>query len=278
MTGTISETLTLTDITNAPHFDIADVYFWDYDRTLGEVEPVRQRIADAGQGLPIDWGLYHDAVDRIEDDGGSAQPFMLIREQLTPDEYQQYCDSFQRHPLPLLYKDAMVLMETVHESPVTPNFIVTAAADMEGQAVKVAGSGVTSHFEVVPIKLDEQGIPRSGPKGPELAKWIGSRGTFDVVAMDGTDLLAVLHAKTGILVDDKKSALQELPAQARAVHLERLNEKRTKSQSGELPEGALVINSLTELIPHMSKTPIPGLELPATTRFVPVLTALGHNI
>jgi hypothetical protein len=278
MTGTISETLTLHDINQAPHFDISDVYFWDYDRMLGQVEPAKQRIIEAGRSFPIDWERYHADMANVENDGGSAQPFQLIREQLSPDDYREYCNSFRRHPLPLLYDDAVVLLNTVHEDPVTPNLIVTAAADPEGQAVKVSGSGVISHFEVVPIENDEHGIPRSGPKGPELAKWIGSQGTFDVVAMDGTNLLAVLHAETGTLVDDKKSALEQLPPQAKAVHLERLNEKRTKSQAGKLPEGTLVINSLTELIPYINKSSIPGLELPATTRFVPVLTVLGRNI
>jgi len=253
-----------------PHVHAPYAYVLDYDRTLGDTAAAMDRFYDAAAPFGIDKAVVEEAKSAVENDGGSFSPLALARARLAPipGAYEQFRQNFIGGSRSLLYPDTRPLLGDLQSDPVTPHLVLTAGADLAWQALKLAGSGYTGHAEIVPMRLNEAGIPKADPKGPVLAQWLGQSGTFSFVAMQDEAPVAVYTAEKAVLVDDKADALGGLPEGAQGVLIRRPSEKLLASQKGELPEGAIVISSLAEL--QINRPLVPADAPLGITKFIPL--------
>jgi hypothetical protein len=229
-----------------PHFAVPKAFALDMDRTLVQVPAGVSRLVEVGSGFGIDSDQIKTAQRAKEADGGSFDPLQFIEAELTDNEFTDFGDKFIRagHP-PLTYPDTELLFNRLLGGPATPHLLVTYGINRLWQAIKVAGSGCYGYTEIMDHTV----------KGPQIASWRGWQGTFDFVGLSEDEQpVAVYHAQSVELVDDKAKSFTGMPPNTTGAHLVRPGETRMLSQQGDIPPH---LQSRVRVIPGLGELSVP---------------------
>lgn len=241
-----------------PEYHLDTVWVFDYDRTLGQVGPSRDRLLDLGQLHGISPHTILESQNKIESDGGSFDPLHFFEASLGKVAFSELCDAFIE-PLPylrkvigdqaaertskephfrsIIYSDASRIIDDVE----IPRLIMTYGVNPQWQYLKTAASGYAGYVHIM----------EHSKKGPVIESWQNSEGYFDFLGVtEQAESQAIYHAKKIILVDDKAVSFEDLPEACEGVYLRRPDEPLLPSQKGALPPNVSTIATLKEIINH----------------------------
>lgn len=224
----------------------------DYDSTLGvtgRLPSAERAEVEGAMGLLLEVASSDsfrgcrqkviDAWQAAEDSGGSFDSLSYIESLLPPEAREQFRRAYEDNApgIPLLYPDSESYLAILNQAPAVPNFTLTYG-NQAWQELKTRTSRIPGHIEVTSRKK----------KGPVLESMRSEDGTFQLVAADEANRpVAIVHAASMLLVDDKPTSFDGLPDDCSGVLIDR-GEGRRKSQEGTIDPGRItVVRSLAEI-------------------------------
>ncbi len=218
-----------------PHFSMtAPIKAIDIDRCVlktGDCVGITLEAAEAFGMTAEETAAVCAAQAAIEQDGGSFEPLSAIKAALPTKKYMAFGDFLLKSTQAQgVYPDAARLQQRLWRpgdlGQPFPHYYATWGVSPLWQGVKAPMADC--HGLVV--------ITRSSDKGPLMDELEGPSGTDDLIGVDtnGTPV-AVFHAPSQEIVDDKTNAVKSLSRKNRGKVLWRRDEKRLPSQGTEIP-------------------------------------------
>lgn len=237
-----------------PHIETSVAYATDWDGTAGIVDQnmhlLTESASDFYGGIA---NILANARAQSAGHDGSFDPLAETESLLTDDQFDTCGELFiaSHSGRQTLYDDTAAYLSKLQEVG-TAHFILThgknplwqMAKVVAGlrQAMRTAGTHGAAYVEVI-TGLKE--------KGPHIADTFGPDGTFDFLGLNTNGQpVAVFHAKTLQLVDDRSYSHEGLPRQACGVLLKRPEAplaRRNEMVSAAVQDRVQVLCSLSEL-------------------------------
>lgn len=201
----------------------------DLDRTLLDSDAVMKRFSIIASQYGIDVEQIKKSQAKVEQDGGSFNPLVFIKNAHIPEE--EFCQKFiaSDNP-PILYDDAQPFLDRLDARNV-PYHILTYGVSSTWQELKLKAIGFHNNATI----LDKS------EKGGEIIKWMRDDDKFAMIIGDKR-----YTADSVCLVDDKPNAFNSFPAGCTGFLLRR-RDNLLPSQQGVFPKVVEIVNSLNEL-------------------------------
>lgn len=252
-----------------PHLWVPEAYCLDMDRTTLRsdrcLEHLTSLVLDPSYGL--DGATILEQQLSTEADGGTYNPTAYLEEHLDPQAFDRLGQVFMGISDPTLaYPDAKPLYSALSASPGVPHHMLTFGTTAAGhpslwQGMKAPHSQFDGYVE----------ITSQPDKGPHIETMRGPSGTFDYFGLDELGQpIAVYHAASVVLVDDKALAHTHLPQDCRGYLLMRPEEPRLPSQGTEVPANVAdrvqIVRKLSSIVTDHEVRPnncLGGINAPA---------------
>jgi hypothetical protein len=239
------------------HVNVPAIIQNDYDGTLGITGRLPQdgRSVEGAIGLLLsiaasdDFALHPtiilDAWEAAEDSVGSFDSLGLVKQHLSDEAYQMFCARYAANEtgIDLLYPDARRYLNELNRDFAVPNNTLTYG-NRDWQLAKTSAARVPGHVEITSRKH----------KGPVIEEMRGPEGTFDFAATTTDNkLVAIIHARKAILIDDKPTSFEDLPEDCSGILMDRL-EGTKQSKVGSVNSGQVATVHSFDEIAGLSKT------------------------
>ena len=219
----------------------------DFDRCLGNIEGsfdiLKEVVHDLGV---VDRQVFKSMREEVESDGLTFSALEQITKR-TPsvnldDIEKLYLERANLEPDNLLEPGAMEFINFLRKTSI--NFCIMSFGDVRWQTIKIQSSGIG----MVPMA-----IVGNVKKSDYIRKWLDrGSGTFQIPERFFVDNMSKMSNEV-VLVDDKISAFENLPKEARGYYVSGSSSKYLTKQIGKLPSSVIHISHIDEIITYESK-------------------------
>ena len=217
-------------------------YALDFDRCLGNVEATFNLLVDAAEDLPeIRKGSLQVARHDVEATGGSFSVFEYIKDVYPDVDIATIEDNFLKKAEAiantLLEPGAIELINFLTSN--HSEFCIMSYGDPRWQTLKIIASGLGEIPKII--------VPDK-KKGYFIANWKNSDNDGFIVPESGFKDNLSKEVSEVVLVDDKVSAFEGLPDNARGYLVQAWARKDEKTHINELPKNIAIVTQIDEII------------------------------
>lgn len=226
--------------------EIETFFVVDFDRCLGNIEGSFDILKEVAHDLGIvDRQIFKSMREEVESDGLTFSALEQITSHypsVNLDDIEKlYSKRASLEPDNLLEPGAMDFINFLRKT--GRNFCIMSFGDKRWQNIKIHGSGIGS----VPMT-----IVKSTKKSEYIRKWLDSNSCkFKIPKRFFADNVAKMSGEV-ILIDDKISAFNNLPKEARGYYVSGSSSKYKTKQLEALPSSVKQVLHIDEIITYES--------------------------